>query len=72
MALNIGSWNVRGLGTSVKRAAVFDMLDIFKVGIACLQETHLTNDTKGQIKNKHFFSTNTMRYTPRILEVWQC
>lgn len=54
MVLNIGSWNVRGLGTPAKRAAVFDMLDIFKIRIACLQETHLNQDTKSQIRNKRF------------------
>lgn len=54
MGLNIGSWNVRGLGTPAKRALVFDMLDTFKVGIACLQETHLTRDTKTQIRNKKY------------------
>lgn len=41
MVLNIGSWNVRGMGTPAKRAAV-DILEMYDVGLICLQETHLT------------------------------
>lgn len=54
MVLNIGSWNVRGLGSPVKRAAVYDGLDTLKVEIACLQETHLTKDTKNNLWNKRY------------------
>lgn len=54
MGVKIGSWNVRGMGTPSKRALVFDILDTFRVNIACLQETHLTRDTKTQIRNRKY------------------
>ena len=52
--LKIGSWNVRGLGTPAKRAAVFDMLEVHEVGLICLQETHYTNEIKKQAQNRKF------------------
>lgn len=54
MVLNIGSWNVWGLGSPAKRAVVFAVLDTFKVGIACLQETHLTKDTKINVRKRRY------------------
>lgn len=51
---NIGSWNVRGLGTSVKKMAVFSMLEKYRVELVCLQETHLTKHTAQQFQTKKY------------------
>lgn len=37
------SWNVRGLGDPVKKAAVLSMAKIYGASLLCVQETHLTN-----------------------------
>lgn len=52
--LNIGSWNVRGLGTLAKRAAVFTMLERYGVELVRLQETHLIKHTVQQLQNKKY------------------
>lgn len=43
--LKISSWNVRGLGTPLKKLAVLSVLENYRVDLVCLQETHLTRDT---------------------------
>lgn len=52
--LKIGSWNVRGLGSPLKRMAVFSVLESCGVDLICLQETHLTKDTSQQLQLKKF------------------
>lgn len=52
--LKIGSWNIRGLGSSLKRLAVFSVLESSGVDLVCLQETHLTRDTSQQLQMKKF------------------
>lgn len=42
------------MGDPVKRATVFLELESHGTGLICLQETHLTNETKSSIRNKTF------------------
>lgn len=52
--VGISSWNVRGMGDPVKRVAVFSELESHCVELICLQETHLTNESKSQIGGRRF------------------
>lgn len=52
--LKIGSWNVRGLGTPLKRLAVFSMMESCGADLVCLQETHLTKETIHHLQMKKF------------------
>lgn len=49
-ALNILSWNVRGLGDGVKRVALFSTLKKYAAAVVCLQETDLQPDTLSTLK----------------------
>lgn len=48
--LTILSWNVNGLGSSVKCSKVFSHLNSLKGDILFLQETHLTGDREHKLK----------------------
>ena len=50
--LSLGSWNVRGLGTAAKRAAVLSMMERNGIELICLQETHLTKNTTDSLQSK--------------------
>lgn len=52
--LRIGSWNIRGMGNPIKRAAIFSLLEIRGVDLVCLQETHLTKDTMKGLPSRRF------------------
>ncbi|PIO34906.1 hypothetical protein AB205_0131840 [Aquarana catesbeiana] len=52
--LNIGSWNIRGMGDPTKKAAVFSVMEAYGAELVCLQETHLTNETKLQVRCNKF------------------
>ena len=52
--LKIASWNVRGWGDPIKKAAVFSMLKGHGVELICLQETHLTKETKLKLVNRKY------------------
>lgn len=53
---SIRSWNVRGLGDTIKRATVLSALEGSGSGLLCLQETHLTSATVSQRRNQRFQS----------------
>lgn len=44
------SWNVRGMNSPLKRTMIFTCLKKFYPAIICLQETHLTAETKSCLK----------------------
>lgn len=44
------SWNVRGLNSPLKRTMTFACLKKFYPAVLCLQETHLTTETKSSLK----------------------
>lgn len=52
--IQILSCNVRGLGTSVKRLAVFRNVKSLRVDIICLQETHLSPATPHNLSPQMF------------------
>lgn len=52
--VGVSSWNIRGMGDPIKKAAVFTELESHGSGLICLQETHLTNVTKLLIRNRKF------------------
>jgi exonuclease III len=41
--LNLACWNVRGLNSEARRAAVHEILATTTIHIACLQETKMSN-----------------------------
>ena len=66
--INIGSWNVRGMGDPVKKAAIFTTLEGYGVEVICIQETHLTKETKLKLVNKKNIKASTTLSTLSILE----
>lgn len=52
--LKIGSWNVRGLGTPLKKMVVLSTMESCGVELICLQETHLTKNSLHQLKSKKY------------------
>lgn len=52
--VGIGSWNVRGLGDPDKRTAVLSELEAQGVDLICLQETHLSNETRTRFGGRKF------------------
>lgn len=52
--VGISSWNIRGIGDPIIKATVFSDLESHGTELICLQETHLTNDSKSLIRNKKF------------------
>lgn len=50
----ISSWNIRGMSNPIKKATVFLELESCGTELICLQETHLTDETNLQIRNKKF------------------
>lgn len=44
------SWNVKGLGSSIKREKVFKHLKSLSADIIFLQETHIKKDTQHRLK----------------------
>lgn len=52
--VGITSWNIRGMGDPIKRATVLSELELLGADLVCLQETHLTNESKSLIWNKKF------------------
>lgn len=52
--VGITSWNIRGMGDPIKKATVFSELKSHGTDLVCLQETHLTNESKLLIRNKKF------------------
>lgn len=42
------------MGDPIKKATVFSVLETHEVELICVQETHLTNDTKSQFRSKKF------------------
>ena len=61
----IGTLNVRGLNNKRKWRAVFGYLRKHKIDIACLQETHIKNDSirevEGEWKGKVLYKQGTNR-----------
>ena len=66
------TWNVRGLGTCTKRYRVLSMMKRLGVKIACLQETHLTDQEAEKVRKKwkgQLFAVNYSSYA-RGTAIW--